>query len=123
MKELPPILLVGHNKQNLTLLGQLLGKEGFPTTSASSLEELDRVLDEEKAISLVLLDLGGFDRGIWERCARLQDRLIPFIAIYPKESDRIQLESITHGAHSVLVKPLSAKHILGIVKAMLESEP
>lgn len=120
MKDIASILLVGRNKQNLMLLENFLSEEGYPTSSAASLEEVDRLLDEQKAYSLALLDLAGLDRGIWKCCERLKNRHIPFIAIYPKDSDLHQEKSLAQG---VMVKPLSVKHLLRIVKALLENEP
>lgn len=121
MSENQLILTVDSNRRNLELLNQFLAKEGYQTISASSLAELDNVLKELPQINLVLLDITGFNRSIWERCEQLQDRQIPFLVISPRQSAAIQQESLAHGARSMLVKPLVIKQFLGLIKSFLEA--
>ena len=110
--EKPVILVVNSNRANLELLSQQLGKEGYETLSASSLEELDQALRQRKEIALGLIDISGFDQRIWERCEALRKARIPYIVISPQRSPLIQRESIKHGANCLLVKPLGIKELL-----------
>lgn len=119
MSEKPLILAVDRNHRNLELLSQFLNKEGYQTLAASSLEELMLVLNENTSIGLVLLDISGFDRTIWNYCEQLRDRQIPFLVIYPKQSAAIHQESLSHGASSMLVKPLVIKELLGIIQTLI----
>ncbi|MBW4449425.1 MAG: response regulator [Spirirestis rafaelensis WJT71-NPBG6] len=119
MSEKPLILTVGSNCRNVELLNQFLNKEGYQTIGVSNLEELDRQLRELSEIKLVMLDIAGFDRTIWERCEQLQNQQIPFLVISPKQSATIQLQSLAHGARSMLVKPLVMQQLLALIKSLL----
>jgi DNA-binding response OmpR family regulator len=119
MSEKPLILTVDSNRRNLELLNQFLTKEGYQSIGVSNLEELDCTLSELSQIKLVLLDIAGFDRTIWEHCEQLQNQQIPFLVISPKQSATIQLQSLAHGASSMLIKPLVMKQLLALIKSLL----
>ena len=116
------ILAVDHNRRNLELLGQFLGQEGYQMHPASSLEEVDHVLDQAEDIRLALVDIGGFDHRIWERCQRLREQHIPFLVLSPRQSAGLQQASVSAGARGVLVKPLVVRELLGLVRSLLEEE-
>lgn len=118
MAEKSIILAVDSNRHNLELLIQYLGQEGYETRSASSLAELNQAIKENK-MSLVLIDLSGFDQRIWERCEQLRKARIPFIIISTRRSLIVQQESMKHGARGVLVKPLGVKELVGYIHALL----
>lgn len=108
----PVVLIANSNQADLGLLSQQLGKEGYDTLNAASLEELDEILQINKNIALGLIDLSGFDQRIWERCDTLHKAKIPYIIISPQRSPLVQRESIKHGASCLLVKPLGIKDLL-----------
>ncbi len=114
------ILAVDHNRQNLELLAQFLKQAGYRTLGVSSLAALDRVLAEDLDIGLALVDLSGFDSSIWERCQQLSDRDIPLLVIAPRETAAVRQESFSHGARTVLAKPLAAKELIGIIRRLVE---
>lgn len=118
MSEQPLILIVDINRRNLELLNQFLAKQGYQTLGVTSLEELELVLNLSE-IKLVLLDIAGFNSGIWEYCKQLQNQQIPFLIISPKQSSVIQNQSFAHGARSMLVKPLVIQQLLGLIKSLL----
>ncbi len=120
MKSKTLILAVDRNRRNLELLTQFLGREGYRTLTATTVEEFDAALTHSPVIGLVLVDIAGFDRSIWERCEKLRLRKIPFLVLSPKQSAAIQQQSLTHGARGVLVKPLVFKELLGIMRSLLE---
>jgi DNA-binding response OmpR family regulator len=119
MKAIPVILAVDHNHRNLELLGQFLGREGYQTRTAATLEEFDEALAGADDIGLALVDIMGFDRTIWQRCEELRHHKIPFLVLSPKHTAALQQESLTHGARGVLVKPLVVKELLGLVRSLL----
>ena len=114
------ILAVDRNHRNLELLSQFLGREGYQTRPAATLEEFDQALAEANRLGLALVDIAGFDRAIWERCEGLRHHKIPFLVISPKQSADIRQESLDHGAHSMLIKPLVTKELLGVIRHLLE---
>jgi len=117
---MPVILAVDHNSRNLELLSQFLGREGYQTRTAADLEGFDQALAEANGIDLALVDIAGFDRSIWERCEALRHHKIPFLVLSPRQSAAIQQASLTHGAHGVLVKPLTVKDLLGLICSLLK---
>lgn len=122
MKDKPLILVVDRNHKNLELLTQLLGNEGYQVLAVSSIEEFEQALMRSEEINLALVDIAGFDRLIWEKCDRLQSENIPFFVLSHKQNVAIQQQSLTHGAKSMLVKPLVIKELLWIIRSLLEHE-
>jgi DNA-binding response OmpR family regulator len=122
MNAMPVILAVDRNHRNLELLRQFLGREGYQTRTAATLEEFDQLLTESDGIGLALVDIAGFDRTIWERCEGLRHHKIPFLVLSPKQSTAIQQVSLTYGARGVLIKPLIAKELLGLIRSLLEED-
>lgn len=119
MKDNPLLLAVDRNHKNLELLTQFLGREGYQVLAVSSIEEFEQGLIHSKEINLALVDIAGFDNRIWELCDRLRTENIPFFVISPKLNIAIQQQSLTHGAKSMLVKPLVIKQLLGIIRSLL----
>lgn len=122
MKATSMILAVDRNHRNLELLSQFLGREGYQTRPAATLEEFDQALAEANGLGLALVDIAGFDREIWERCEGLRHHKIPFLVISPKQSAAIQQASLTHGARGVLIKPLVVRELLGLIGSLLEED-
>jgi DNA-binding response OmpR family regulator len=122
MKAISRILAVDRNHRNLELLSQFLGREGYQTRPAATLEEFDQALAEANSIGLALVDIAGFDRTIWERCEGLRHHKIPFLVLSPRQSAAIQQASLTHGARGVLIKPLVVRELLGLIRSLLEED-
>jgi DNA-binding response OmpR family regulator len=120
MKTNTVVLLVNRNQRNLELLAEQLGKGGYAISTASSLEEFDQALDGEIDVAVALVDITGFDQGIWERCEQLRSKKSPFLVVSPRQSTAIQQASLSHGARGVMVKPLVVKELMGLIKSMLE---
>jgi DNA-binding response OmpR family regulator len=114
----PPILIIGSNSRNLELLTQFLGKEGYKTRQATTLEQFADVLNSGEQISLALVDITGFDRSIWQYCEQCSELGVPLFVISPPPAPRAQHESLEHGAQGVLYKPLVVKELLHLVKIM-----
>jgi DNA-binding response OmpR family regulator len=119
MSKRPLILIVDHNQRNLELLGQFLGKEGYDTQAVSTLEHFEQVLNQTEVFGLALVDISGFDRSIWVLCERLTDQGVPLLVISPQQVTQIQQESLAHGAHGVLFKPLVIKQLVSVIKTLI----
>lgn len=113
------LLLVNHLPRNLELLADFLKKEGYATICASSYEEFDQALSQQSSIQGALVDIAGFDPQIWQRCERLRAAKIPFLVVSPQQSAAIQQAGLSHGARSVMVKPLVIKDLIGVIKSIL----
>jgi len=122
MTEEITILAVDRNPRNLELMQAFLEKNGYQVETAATLEAVDRILLGRRKIRLALVDISGFDRGIWERCERIRDAQIPFLVIYPMQQTAFQQESLEHGAHGTLTKPLTQRQLLGLISGLLGEE-
>jgi len=116
------VLAIDRNQSNLTVMKRFLEQHGFGVVTASTLEEVDRVLLSSERIRLALVDIAGFDRGIWDRCERMRDEHIPFLVIYPQQRTALQEESLEHGARGTLAKPLAQRELLGLMQALIGEE-
>jgi DNA-binding response OmpR family regulator len=114
------LLLVNRLPRNLQLLADFLAKEGYPTVSAATYEEIDRVLANPPPLAGALVDITGFDAEIWARCEQLRAAEIPFLVVSPRQSAAIQQASFSHGAKGVMVKPLVVKELIGVIQSLLE---
>ncbi len=121
MQAPPLILTVERNLRNLELLNKFLTDNGFRTVSAANMEELDQRLLGSDPIALALVDLAGFDKGIWERCDRLRQSGIPFLVISPQPSPGTQRTGLAHGASGILVKPLVVKELVGMIQNLMRT--
>ena len=120
MTQKAAVLVVDSNSSNLELLTQQLQGEGYTTRGAASMAELDEVIKGEEVIALALIDLSGFDHGIWERCDQMRRSKIPFIVISDQRSPAVTRESIKHGARGVLVKPIGVKELVGHIRTLVD---
>jgi DNA-binding response OmpR family regulator len=116
-------LTVDRNRRNLELLERFLGAAGYRTCAAATLVELDAVLIAPDPIALVLVDLAGFDRGVWDRCEQLRVAGIPFVVLSPLQSAAIQQRSLAHGARGVLIKLVVVKELLGVIGSLVAPTP
>ncbi len=119
MTENSIILAVDSNHRNLELLAQFLNKEGYQMIAAYSFEDVAQAIGQPARIGMALVDISGFDRRIWDCCEQLRNHQIPFLILSPKQSAAIQHESLSHGARSMLVKPLIVRDLLSVVHSLL----
>jgi DNA-binding response OmpR family regulator len=116
----PLILAVDHNRRNLDLLAHFLRQSGYRVTTAWNAEEFGRALDGQDEIVLALVDLAGFDRGVWDLCEQVRTKGISLLIISPRQSAEVEQASLAHGAHGVLIKPLVVKELLALVGRLIE---
>ncbi|MDZ7373398.1 MAG: response regulator [candidate division KSB1 bacterium] len=112
------VLVVDRNRRNFELMREVLQKENLEALGASSVEEMRQRIAEHK-ISLALIDLAGLGRDVWAVCEELRERSIPFVVISPRFSPEVSQEGSARGARGVLVKPLTVRELVGIVRGLL----
>jgi DNA-binding response OmpR family regulator len=113
------VLIAGTDSSQLDLTARQLESEGYATTCAVSLEDIDRIISDKTDVSLALIDLTGFDQTIWDRCDKLRQQKIPYIVIAPQRSPAFQRNSTEHGASCLLIKPLGTKEIAEYIYALI----
>ena len=115
----PLILALNHNRRNLELLVEHLGKHGYKTITTYILDEYAALLEEYETIHAALIDITGFDTRIWQCCEQLQIRNIPFIVISHQQSSELFQTCLHHGARNLMVKPLVLKELLKVLEGLL----
>ncbi|MBI4814323.1 MAG: response regulator [Methanobacterium sp.] len=116
----PLILALNHNPRNLDLLIKILGNEGYEVVGVLDPAELDREVELRKKINLVLMDISGFNRSVWESCEHLRILEIPFLVLSPHHHHAVEKQSMVYGANGFLVKPLVVKELLILIKSLIE---
>jgi len=121
MTSKPYIIILSRNQKNLELMIKFISPEGYNVQGMSSLQELDDAVRNEDKVDLVLMDISGFDRGIWDACESLRNNQTPFLMISPRKHIELEKESIKHGAQDFLVKPLVIKEIRALINEFIEN--
>ncbi len=114
------ILIIGKNKRNNELLCDFLKKNSILSNGLTDLQQANEKIKNDKEIHLVLVDVSGYDRSIWNFLSILFENRVPFLVIYPPQ--HTQRTSPPPGSHGVLTKPLNPKVLLSLVKNLLEGE-
>lgn len=121
MSESPPrhVLVVDDEPQVQTLLCNLLEREGFAASRASTGAEMHGAL-ERQPFSLVTLDLNlaGEDGLALAREIRAHHD-VPIIMITAKDSDIDRVVGLELGADDYIVKPFNVREVLARVRAVL----
>jgi diguanylate cyclase (GGDEF)-like protein/PAS domain S-box-containing protein len=123
MKDIGTILIVDDNPNNLQVLRDLLGQEGYKVRPALSGESALRAV-ENNPPDLILLDvrMPGIDG--YETCRRLQARecskSIPVIFISAMQDTDDMLAGFRAGGVDYVTKPFQAEEVLARVKAHVQ---
>lgn len=111
------ILCIGRNRRNQELLSQVLIKAGYAVEVAFTYEALTTV-NQGQSLALILLDVTGFDRRVWQSCRELNERAIPTFIITPSDSAHLPARHVPGG--TVLTKPLGVQSLLTLIAHTLE---
>lgn len=113
------LLLVGGNPRNQELLAEFVTRLGYDFVRADTSTELARLLDEGLPLRFALVDITGFDRSIWEHCARLHARDIPLLVISPRQSAEVRRLGYEHGAQTIMEKPLVMRELADLLRSFM----
>lgn len=114
------VLLVSRNPQNVRLVETTLQLEGYAVAIATSVEEFAGRVEADERTRLALVDLTGFDARIWPLCDRLREASTPLLMLAARKNPAIETTGRSHGAASVLEKPVGVRDLVNLIKAMLE---
>jgi len=121
MPKNPTILVLNRNQRNLDILNQILGEEGYEVVGSRDLESLDReVQTRQQDINLVLMDITGFNRSVWDSCELLRSADIPFLVLSTQHHHAVEKQGLIYGAKGVIVKPLAVKELLHLIKSLIQ---
>ena len=115
------ILIADDNKQITTILSGYAKKEGFePVIALDGAEALDKFLQFEHEIAIVLLDVMMPEIDGFEVCRRLRkESMVPIIMITARGADYDKIMGLDIGADDYVIKPFSAPEVMARVRAVL----
>ena len=115
------ILIADDNKQITTILSGYAKKEGFePVIALDGAEALDKYLQYENEIAVVLLDVMMPEIDGFEVCRRLRkESMVPIIMITARGEDYDKIMGLDIGADDYVIKQFSAPEVMARVRAVL----
>ena len=115
------ILIADDNKQITTILSGYAKKEGFePVIALDGAEALDKYLQYENEIAVVLLDVMMPEIDGFEVCRCLRkESMVPIIMITARGEDYDKIMGLDIGADDYVIKPFSAPEVMARVRAVL----
>lgn len=115
------ILIADDNKQITTILSGYAKKEGFePVIALDGAEALDKYLQYENEIAVVLLDVMMPEIDGFEVYRRLRkESMVPIIMITARGEDYDKIMGLDIGADDYVIKPFSAPEVMARVRAVL----
>lgn len=113
------VVVVNKDRDNRELLSQQLGREGYDTFTAASLEKLDQATQQKAKMALLIIDVAEFDQRLWKRCQALTKGGIPLILIAPRRNPAVQRQSMKFGVAGLLTRPLDFKDLMECVRMVL----
>ena len=115
------ILIADDNKQITTILSGYAKKEGFePVIALDGAEALDKYLQFEHEIAVLLLDVMMPEIDGFEVCRRLRkESMVPIIMITARGEDYDKIMGLDIGADDYVIKPFSAPEVMARVRAVL----
>ena len=115
------ILIADDNKQITTILSGYAKKEGFePVVALDGAEALDKYLQYEHEIAVVLLDVMMPEIDGFEVCRRLRkESMVPIIMITARGEDYDKIMGLDIGADDYVIKPFSAPEVMARGRAVL----
>lgn len=125
MNSLPHILVVDDDREILKLLSKFLEGQGFKTSSASCIAEMEAKLSTDP--DLIVLDIMLPDGNGLEACASLRSRgnNTPVILLTASQEDIDRIVGLERGADDYMGKPFSPRELTARIRAVLRrsSEP
>ncbi len=113
------ILVVEDEKDIVSNLEILLGKEGFSVAAAFSREDAVKMTEQE-SFDLVLLDLNLPDGNGYSLCTLLKkDRDIPVIMLTASDDESSIVTGFSVGADDYVVKPFKPLELVSRIKNVL----
>ena len=115
------MLIADDNKQITTILSGYAKKEGFePVVALDGAEALDKYLQYEHEIAVVLLDVMMPEIDGFEVCRRLRkESMVPIIMITARDEDYDKIMGLDIGADDYVLKPFGALEVMARVRAVL----
>ena len=117
------ILIVDDDNRNIFALSAVLKAKGFKTISAGAMNEAFNLLEEEKSIGMVLMDMMMPGMDGYEAMTYMKThgkyRAIPVIAVTAQAMPGDREKCLHAGADDYLSKPVDVDALLSIINRYL----
>ena len=114
------IIVVEDDDELRRLICRVLSAEGFKTEGAGSGPALDRALQNERNISLIVLDLMLPGENGLSICRRIAIKTnIPILILTAKDEDIDRVVGLELGADDYMGKPFNPRELVARVRAIL----
>lgn len=118
------ILLIDDDSRNIFALSAVLKSKGFNTIAAQGMQDAFGILESNKAISLILMDMMMPDMDGYEAAAKLKRselfQHIPIIAVTAQAMPGDRQRSLNAGADDYLSKPVDIDQLLHLLSHYLK---
>lgn len=114
------ILIVDDDPNIREVLSVLLGSEGYAVEQAEDGETALQIVENDRTLDLVILDIMMPGLSGVEVCAKIRlNSSIPVLFLTAKSQEQDKVEAYTEGGDDYLVKPFSQTELLMKVKSLL----
>lgn len=120
----PLIMLVDDNQFNLMSLAGILRMENYSVTAVASSEAFFEELEEEKKVSLVILDVMLPDLSGYEICRKIRKDYavseLPVLMLTARTTTQDIVMGMDAGANDYLAKPFDTEELLARVNTLIQ---
>ncbi len=114
------ILIADDEARMRKLLRDFLIRENYEIVEAEDGDEALKIFENDKDISLIILDVMMPGRDGWEVCKEIRKTSdIPIIMLTAKDTESDELESFDSGADEFISKPVSPKVLVARISALI----
>lgn len=111
-------LTIESGSGNFRVLAGFLQKLNINAVRLQNFYELDKVLASAGKISVAIIDLSGFDDGIWDICKILRHKGIPMLVISHKGNIGFNVET-ERSVKGVFRKPVLMKEFADCIRSLI----
>jgi CheY-like chemotaxis protein len=122
MEEHNSILIIDDEPRNIFALRAVLKAKGYPVITASSAHEGLELLENDKGIEVVLLDIMMPDMDGYEALARIRAnpglQYVPVIAVTAQAMKGDREKCLEAGANGYISKPVDVDQLLSLLNEL-----
>lgn len=107
---------------NFFVLSRFLEKMNIKATHVQNLCRVDEALISADPVSVVIIDLMGYNESIWDCCKKLNGMGIPMLIISPGNNPQAFWAGYEHGAKGVFKKPVLMRELASCIRSIVNKK-
>jgi DNA-binding NarL/FixJ family response regulator len=112
-------LVLETGEGNFLVLAKFLEKLDLGAIRVQKLSDFPVVMEMEGHISIAIIDMLGFDDGIWDICKEIKRRDIPMLMISSNHTSEIIRACYAAGARGIFKKPVLMKELADSIHSLI----